>query len=190
MSDLRMITDRSIADVNRLNALAAIPYADMTEAQKAEWNGDLKGAYNASDLNRVESAVEYLGGVLRALPDDLKQYGAAQNVAWDKFFAPPYDAAKITPSVKTDWQASDIQTAQDMARYLDNVVLLRNALDYATAALPSTMERLNWLGANAIEKVLVDLDDAVAKLRAQTQYYIDLTAQSWHYCGELYAGEV
>ena len=190
MSELKLITDRSAADANRVDALSAIPYSKMTDAQKAEWDSDLKGAYNASDLNRVESAVDYLAGVLRALPDDLKAYAKEKVVAWDKFFDVPYDAESVTPTVKKDWVKSDIQTPEDMTRYLNNVVWLRNTIEYATAELPSTMNGLTWQGANAIEKALVDLDEAIERLRAQTKYYLDLTAKSWCFSGEVFAGEV
>ncbi len=185
-----LITDRNLADVMRVQELASISYSQMTGEEKAEWDSDLKGAYNASDFNRVESAVAYLAGLLRALPDDLKAYASEKVVAWDKFFNVPYDAASVVVDTKTDWKMTDIQTPQDMARYLDNVAFLRGVIEYATATLPATMDNLAWQGANAIEQVLVDLDEAIEHLRQQTKYYLDLTAQSWHFSGEIFTGEV
>lgn len=190
MSDLMLITDRTATDASRVDALSAIPYAKMTDAQKAEWDSDLKGAYNASDLNRVESAVDYLAGVLRALPDDLKAYAQEKVVGWDRFFDVPYDAENVVVDTKTDWRVTDIQIPQDMARYLDNVAYLRGIVEYSTATLPNSMDNLTWQGANAIEKALVDLEDAIERLRAQTKHYIDLTVQSWCFSGEVYTGEV
>ena len=35
-------------------------WAEMTAAERAEWVAGMKGAYNASDLNRVASAMAYL----------------------------------------------------------------------------------------------------------------------------------
>lgn len=55
-----LITDRTAADVARVQTLAAKNYAAMTDAEKAEWDADMKGAYNASDLNRVNAALEDL----------------------------------------------------------------------------------------------------------------------------------
>lgn len=56
-----LVTDRTLADVQRANELAAIGYRNMTAEQKAEWDGPLKGRYDiATDLNRVSAACAYL----------------------------------------------------------------------------------------------------------------------------------
>ena len=57
---MQLITDRVQADVDRVAALAArVSAGTATDAEKTEWASDLKGAYNASDLNRVGAAVAY-----------------------------------------------------------------------------------------------------------------------------------
>ena len=61
-----LITDRTAADVNRVKALAAKGWAGMTAAERTEWLGEMRGAYNASDLNRVGSAVDYVAKRLRS----------------------------------------------------------------------------------------------------------------------------
>ena len=49
---LNLITDRTRSDVTRVSYLAArVSAGTATEAEKTEWASDLKGAYNASDLN-------------------------------------------------------------------------------------------------------------------------------------------
>lgn len=56
-----LITDRTQSDVDRVKYLAQrITKGTATDAERAEYLTDLKGAYNASDLNRVTSAMEYL----------------------------------------------------------------------------------------------------------------------------------
>lgn len=63
-----LIFDRTQSDVNRVQFLTQKMIAGTaTEAEKAEWLGGMKGAYNASDLNRVCAAVDYLTGVLTGL---------------------------------------------------------------------------------------------------------------------------
>ena len=63
-----LITDRSQADVEALRALLAVPLADWTAEQLAEFNQALsKGAYNYTDLNRVTACMDYLNEVLTAL---------------------------------------------------------------------------------------------------------------------------
>lgn len=185
-----LITDRTAADKRRAEYLAGLDYADMTEAEKAEWDSDLKGAYNASDLNRVESAVDYLAGALRDLVAGLKAYAAERDVGWDAIFAPPFDPEEMHPETKQDWKAEDIQTPEDMARYLGNVKMLRGSLDYDTPALPEAMDDLTWQGANAIEQALKDLDGAIILFRGDMQILIENTAAAWFYSGEIYTGEV
>ena len=55
-----LITDRTQEDVQRWSALAAKGYSAMTEAEKAEWDAGMKGAYNYTDLNRVTACMEYI----------------------------------------------------------------------------------------------------------------------------------
>ena len=61
-----LITDRTAEDYARALELSAIRWQDMTPEQQAEWQTSLKGAYNASDLNRVTEAMEYLVDRLRS----------------------------------------------------------------------------------------------------------------------------
>ena len=57
MSLSHLITDRTTQDVERVKALQAKAWQDMTEEEKVEWLSPLKGSYNYTDLNRVEEAV-------------------------------------------------------------------------------------------------------------------------------------
>lgn len=133
---LNLITDRTAADVARVQTLAAKNYAAMTDAEKAEWDADMKGAYNASDLNRVGAAVDYVAGRFR-------EQGYA---------------AEVTP--RTNWTESDTPTQSDMSQYLGNVKSLRSkiAVKPTTPKLPTDMTGLDYEGANAIEQTLLDLD--------------------------------
>lgn len=190
MSELKLVTDRTQDDVNRASTLEAIKYADMTAAERAEWDAGLKGTYNAEDLNRVESAVEYLAAALRSLPGELRELAAILGVAWDSIFEAPYNPNDYNPIVKTDWLKEDVQTPQDMERYLSNVVLLRNALKFASDAIPARMDNLSWSGANAIEKALSGLDDALTVLGNLKKSLINNAAAAWYFSGEIYTAEV
>lgn len=185
-----LIYDRDISDYNRAEYLAALDYRDMTEEERAEWDADPKGAYNASDLNRVESTVKYLAGELKGVEPELKEYAAERDVHWDTIFAPPYDGTEINPSTKTNWQKSDDPKPSDMTRYLGNVKLLRGAIDYATDELPESVEEITWSGANAIERALMGLDSAIIVLRSDKKTLIDNTAEAWFFSGEIFSGEV
>lgn len=133
---LSLITDRTRADV-----------ANQTD----------KGFYNASDLNRVGAAVEYIAGRFTAL-------GYACPV-----------------TVKKDWLTSDTPTASQMEAYRQNIVTLRGqiAVMQSTPEAPASMAGLDYVKANNIEQILLDLDALIDKL-----------IKSWCFSGELYAGEV
>lgn len=133
---LSLITDRTRADV-----------ANQTD----------KGFYNASDLNRVGAAVEYIAGRFAAL-------GYACPV-----------------TVKKDWLTSGAPTASQMETYRQNIVTLRGqiAVMQSTPNAPASMAGLNYVKANDIEQILLDLDAL-----------IDNLIKSWYFSGEVYAGEV
>lgn len=131
-----LITDRTKADWQEWLTLSRIAWDLMTAAQKTRWLTDLKGAYNASDLNRVESAVQYVTDRLNAAGFNLH------------------------PTVKTDWAMADIPGVADMERYRQNAATIRAALSVfsSTPQTPESMRFLNWVKANNIEQILVDVD--------------------------------
>ena len=185
-----LITDRTQSDVDRVDELASKGYDSMSSSEKAEWDEGMKGTYNASDLNRVETAVAYLAELLLALPDELKEYAASKGVAFDAFFDVPYDKQSYYLTTKTDWSQLDIPKPEHMARYIENVKALRSALDYATSDLPVSMDNLTIESANAIEKALNGLYVAISEFDAKTKVNLDNTASVWIYSGEIYSGEI
>ena len=152
-----LVTDRTEADVSRYSELRDKGWAEMTTAEKSEWMAGMKGAYNASDLNRVASAMSYL----------------SQRLASAGYSVPI--------SSPTDWANGDIPTKGDLDTYLDDLRRIRAALAVmdTTPAAPESMDYLTWAKANDIEKILVDVDDALGRLLL-----------SPFYSGEIYSGEV
>lgn len=122
---MEFVTDRTQDHVDRLKLLHNIGYYNMSASQKEEYTTyATKGAYNRFDLNRVEGNVAALA---------------------------PFFGLNLT--TKTDWDLWSYPTKSEMDRYLNNVVLLRDALslDYA---LPDSMDKLTFETANNIEKIL------------------------------------
>lgn len=152
-----LVTDRTEADVSRYSELRDKGWAEMTTAEKAEWVAGMKGAYNASDLNRVASAMAYLS---------------------QRFASAGYSVPVSSP---TDWANGDIPRKDDLDTYLDDLRRIRAALAVmdTTPAAPESMDYLTWAKANDIEKILVDVDDALGRLLL-----------SPFYSGEIYSGEV
>lgn len=133
---LELITDRTQQDVDSLRELTSKRLENMTAAEITEWLKPHKGAYNYTDLNRVEAAVAYLG-------ERLNQHG--------------YHIGLLETKV---WGMNDVPTLADMARYLTNVRQIRFAfvtLD-TTPAAPLSLERMTYQSANNIEQILHDVD--------------------------------
>lgn len=125
---LELITDRTKDHVSLLNRLRKKRWSEMTASEQRAWyNEAAKGAYNYTDLNRVEAAVSVL----------------AESIG-----------LKLT--TKTNWTIWDVPTRSDMERYLGNVVQIKNAFPSSVKfpTLPSTMNGLTYVGANNIELVL------------------------------------
>lgn len=134
-----LITDRSQADVDALLALLAA----------GENPADHRGAYNASDLNRVGTAVLYLQGRLEAI------------------------GITVSGTVRTDWTAADIPTQGQMEEYLDAVAAIREKIrEYRPGAeLPESIRRLDFNEANQIESLLKAAEDTVTKVMLSYRGY-------------------
>ena len=139
---LNLITDRTQADVSYVARLAAKGWAGMTEDERSQWLTGLKGAYNATDLNRVGNAVTYVAGRLE-----------------EAGYAPDIDP-------KIDWTVSDIPTESQMETYLDNVRALRNAFTVPDSVppVPADMEGLTYQEANDIERIILAIDALITNI--------------------------
>lgn len=93
-----------------------------------------KGAYNYSDLNRVERAVEEIA-----------------------------ELAGLSLVTKTNWTMWDIPTDADMTRYLNNIRTLRGLVADVSAVpqVPTTMNKLTYTTANNIEKIILAVAQVV-----------------------------
>lgn len=156
-----LIRDRTRSDVQRvydLNAKWAVTDDVVvwtgTQGELDEWMAGLKGAYNAVDMNRVETAVKYLAG-------RLEEHGVPLGLI-----------------VNTDWKRKDIPflkpdgDAYQWGRYLGNVKALADNLEEMNIPLydyysvftepldpPSPdWKSMDYLKANQIEKVLTELE--------------------------------
>ena len=98
-----------------------VPYTEILQTQAT------KGAYNYSDLNRVERAVAEIS-----------------------------DLGGLNLVTKTDWRMWDIPTESDMNRYLDNIRRIRETIADTTNApiTPPSMNNLTFADANNIEIIL------------------------------------
>ena len=137
-----LITNRTQADAERVKELAAKGFAAMTADERAEWLAGMKGAYNASDLNRVGTALNYLAGRLDSI--------CGKSIAW---------------TAKTDWAVTDIPDASQAGTYRQQIQDIRGALTYP-AGTPDAPElgRLTYTGANDIERILVLCENLIVNV--------------------------
>ena len=124
---LVLITDRTLADVV---------------------NKTPKGFYNATDLNRVGSAMQYLANRLTDAGYDID----------------------IDPQVA--WTVTDVPTQSDMTAYLSYLGVIKGAiaLPAGTPDAPGTMTNLTYIGANNIEIILETVDQMLTNSLAAVYY--------------------
>ena len=146
-----LIFDREQADVDAAAQLRQkVASHTATPAEMTRWlNSDLKGTYNASDLDRVERAVRYLD-------EELAAYGYAAG----------------TIGRPEEWTKEDFPTESDMQRYLKNLRALRNTLRVlaTTPDIPASMAFFGFAGANDIEKMLFDIDRLISWMLASFRH--------------------
>lgn len=146
-AEMNLITDRTAQDVLRWKELKDKGYANMTATERAEW-ASCKGAYNYTDLNRVEAAVRIISEKLREVYID------------------------VDVTTKSDWEQADLPTISDMNRYLSNVVKLRNASTGLREAPqpPDSMVRMDYMGANRIEETLLYINTWADRTKDSQKY--------------------
>lgn len=147
------VINRTQADVDRWRELRDKGYPDLTNAERSEWLGYMKGRYSHDDLNRVERAVQRIS---------------------EKMIEMGY--LTTAPAVKTDWSVGIIPTNAMMQRYLGNIARLRNAIDVypETPSAPDVNERMSYTIANDIEKILMDIEYILTAIPAGWFYVGDL----------------
>ena len=119
--------------------------------------GTDKGYYRHTDLNRVQAAVLYVR---------------------ERYREAGYDAVPY-PSFRT-WAENDVPRFSQMDNYLRAVKSLDGLIPVpGKPAIPESPNRLDWRGANAIEKFLTLMDDSM-----------DRISGAWFYCDEVFSDEV
>ena len=128
-----LIFDRTLEDVK--TAIREIQAVQSGQTPSSAFMQGLKGCYNVSDLNRVETAVNTVVNLL-------KTFGINLNL-----------------TIKTNWAHGDIFDKTHKQRYLNNISAVRTAWKvYAdTPAAPTNYKYFTY--ANDIEKILFDIQE-------------------------------
>lgn len=144
--------------------------ADVTDERYELFSTDMKGAYNASDLNRIGQSVNMLSRLLTR-----HGYGDGEIAAKHDWIGPP---------------GFDTPTDAQLSEFLENVRTLRGYIPDSLAKLlkdymrdiPQSAANLGYEGANNIEEVLELTVDAA-------RYIVNSAASANWYSGEPYGGE-
>ena len=190
-----LIFDRTQADVDRVYALKQKiltgGLTSLTAEEKAEYMGGMRGAYNATDLNRVGQAVSYLADRFTDLPGELEAYREEKGVADDELYHVPYDPSTVVVSPKQDWTVADIPTNSQVQTYLNNLLVLRRQLVLPADApmVPTSLNNLTFDTANQIEYLLWLVNAALVEVENDLYGKIDRAAESFWYAGEVNCGE-
>ena len=189
INGIEMITDRSQSDIVIAKSLFRKGFNGMTDAEKSAFLAGLRGAYNYTDFNRVESAVEYLSKRLYNIPSEIEALAEQLGVAPDSLLMAGFEGEKYADvEVKTDWTANDYLTGNDRNRYLQNLLLILSGFQ-DTSKIPTTLSGLTYLGANNIEKSLEGLNSYLINLQETKETLINKTSKAWFFSGELFGGE-
>lgn len=183
-----LITDRTQADVARLDELrrkalsgSGSTFADrLTEEERAEWFGNiarymtLDGAYETTDGYYMVAG----GGVVKGAynVEDLNRVGLACNGLFEYLTDRGYDVPGYVLS-KTDWNVEDVPDEESMTLYIENLFSLKSVFR-AETDLPASMRNLNYVEANRIERLLLEVENLIT-----------LVEQSYVYSGEIQTGE-
>lgn len=128
----KWITDRTAADVERVNTLAEKAKTNTwTPAEQAEWAAGMKGALSYQDYNRIESGIKEIATIVGA-----------------------------SVSVKTNWTVNGYITTTDAARWISNVKAIRAKCSgvSTTPNSPNEFKNLYFTTLNEIEKILFDIE--------------------------------
>ena len=132
-----MITDRTQQDAALAESIYRRTWQDLTEEERAAYSAGLKGAYKASDLNRV-------GLALITVRDRLRTHGI-----------------DVPAEVRTDYEANEVITSAAMTDYIKSVNAVYAAVQTNAPEPPKSMENLTWEGANNIERAIIAVDDVL-----------------------------
>ena len=113
-----------------------------------------KGHYNYTDLNRIEEWCEYIAGVLN-------EYSYPVSI-----------------TVKKNWTADDFPNELQMERIRWNVGVLKDVY-YSFTSLPENLENMTYQKANAVEKILSEIDYLLRKME-----------NNFIYCGVARVGQL
>lgn len=189
MLSVELVFDRSTADVFEAEEMMKLPWWEFTEEQQLAFLNGLRGCYDFTDLNRVETAVAEISSRMVELPSMLDEIAAAAGVSWDKLSL-SYDPQEAVLATKNFWEATELFEEAERERYLSNIKYIRDSLT-PELPMPSDFDTFDWQVANNLEKILFEADAALTAFEKKILSEIEEEATGFNIkSGESYSGEV
>lgn len=145
-----LITDRTAADVERVKYLRGrINAGTATAAEKAEWGTALKGAYNASDLNRVSDAAAYLAARLTSLGNAVPGYERTEIKRTTSRLPEGYTELEYIESTGTQYVNTEFQPNQDTTMVCDaQFTSVTGTISFGGQRLSSGTQAFVWIAVS------------------------------------------
>lgn len=129
INGVEMITDRSASDVLLAKSLIKKGFQNMTEDEKGRFRAGLKGAYDYSDVNRIETAIKYFVDTMLQIYEQNIQLAKELGVSWASIYDVPYNPEDYKNIViKNNWQINDKFTKTDRIDFLNKIVHVLSAI--------------------------------------------------------------
>ena len=193
INGVEMITDRSASDVLLAKNLIKKGFQNMTEDEKSYFLEGLKGAYNYSDVNRIETAIKYFVDTMLQIYEQNIQLAKELGVSWASIYDVPYNPEDYKNIVhKNDWNTNDVFSEADRTDFLNKIVHVLSAIiDIpADTKFPTSFDGFDYKKANIIEKSMEDFNVALTDLKSNKENLIIGASKAWYYSGDLYGGEI
>ena len=136
--NMSVVKDRTLEDVNRVKQLLSKKYQNMTQAEKDEWDGTMKGRFTYQDMNRVVNNLNIASTIYSFACQGRNQQ--------------PQTLPIITPN----WQITDTPTSTDF----QNIITVLNTLLTETRIYPTiTFNKYDYVNFNNLEDNTEKLDN-------------------------------
>lgn len=156
---IRLVTDRTTADVNAIRELSKIGLKGWTAEQHAEYLlAAARGSYNRTDINRVVAAMRYLD-------ERLDEMG--------------YQSGYIDQ--RNDWTKEEYFREPDIRKYLGSAQAAKDRFKHLLVLpdVPPDMQDMTVTDANDIERILVVIDSLIPYIKKSYWYTNEI------FCGEV-----
>lgn len=188
---LDFVTYRTAEDVQRVKDIKAkIIAGTATQTERAEFLAGMIGYYGASDMNRVEYNVSRIVQFYIDIKAYIESFSALNEVELEYDLVPHFNPSVLSVTVKTDWKMADIPTNAHSVRFANNAKVFRKTdINFVRTAVPSSLDKLTFNSANAIEQELKNAYEAAIAFRNAAETAIVSAKSNYIFSGEIFGGE-